>query len=39
MYPPHPDRVGSYNHSSEMTSFFKDGGEWETEEGEWFLKW
>ena len=39
MYPPHNDRVGNYNHSSESTAFFKDEGEWDTPEGEFFLKW
>jgi beta-amylase len=39
MYPPHYDRVGNYNHSSQDTAFFKSDGEWDTPEGEFFLKW
>jgi len=39
MFPPHTDIVGNYNHSSEQTSFFKDGGLWNTTEGDFFLSW
>lgn len=35
----HYDRVGNYNHSSDATSFFRDEGEWDSPEGEFFLKW
>ena len=37
MFPPHTDIVGNYNHSSEQTAFFKDGGLWNTTGKSFFL--
>eukprot|EP00285_Hemiselmis_virescens_P002392 CAMPEP_0173410168 /NCGR_PEP_ID=MMETSP1356-20130122/73955_1 /TAXON_ID=77927 ORGANISM="Hemiselmis virescens, Strain PCC157" /NCGR_SAMPLE_ID=MMETSP1356 /ASSEMBLY_ACC=CAM_ASM_000847 /LENGTH=489 /DNA_ID=CAMNT_0014371763 /DNA_START=24 /DNA_END=1493 /DNA_ORIENTATION=- len=39
VWPPHPDDVGLYSWAPEHTHFFKDGGLWETEEADFFLKW
>eukprot|EP00282_Hemiselmis_andersenii_P013987 CAMPEP_0114129826 /NCGR_PEP_ID=MMETSP0043_2-20121206/11682_1 /TAXON_ID=464988 /ORGANISM="Hemiselmis andersenii, Strain CCMP644" /LENGTH=644 /DNA_ID=CAMNT_0001223127 /DNA_START=134 /DNA_END=2068 /DNA_ORIENTATION=- len=39
VWPPHPDDVGVYSWAPEHTTFFRDGGIWETPEADFFLKW